>query len=293
MVEAIAYKIYHCSTNLKLMSPAPLKASSLSSFLKKSLHDSFRSVILPISFSSIEEPTLEDLQQQAIIWRFFSGSCLEQNYVLVPIEDPFFKKDEASQLFQERIEEESIFRLRDIFGQSIDPSSFHMIGSSLLILKDDTTFVDNKFYYESISQFITQSFNLREDAYRSIDRYQVVFDYEGIGAIAFGRDDVQKVDRAIFLWTLARAYLTALEAMTVGLADIMPEEQTSKINQLIKRYYHFLIRYYYSSPMHVNENKAYYIYSLIKETFKLKQQYEESKEKLRLLALLISNIHEN
>lgn len=293
MVEAIAYKIYHCSTNLKLISPAPLKASSLSSFLKKSLHDSFRSVILPISFSSIEEPILEDLQQQAIIWRFFSGSCLEQNYVLVPIEDPFLKKDKASQLFQERIEEEAIFRLRDIFGQSIDPSSFHMIGSSLLILKDDTTFVDNKFYYESISQFVTQSFNLREDAYYSIDRYQVVFDYEGIGAIAFGRDDVQKVDRAIFLWTLARAYLTALEAMTVGLADIMSEEPTSKTSQLIKSYYHFLIRYYYSSPMHINENKAYYLYSLIKETFKLQQQYEESKEKLRLLALLISNTHES
>ncbi|MCV2503903.1 MAG: hypothetical protein N4Q30_07490, partial [Neisseriaceae bacterium] len=185
MADSLGYHIYHFRGKLPEQINEQLHNSKDVAFLKKPLRESIQitSVKIDVNAETSEKIDIAMLENNIIFRRFFTGSVLEQTYIAVPVDNAFIMKDETAVDFEQRIVKNSNQKLMDVFGVNYAKENFTLVSSFIIVLKDDKVFSDNKSYYESISQFITHSYKIKSEQYSSIDNYQIVVDYEGVGII--------------------------------------------------------------------------------------------------------------
>ncbi|QRN41740.1 MAG: hypothetical protein GKC53_06530 [Neisseriaceae bacterium] len=293
MADSLGYHIYHFRGNLPDQIKEKLHVSKDISFLKKPLGESIQTTSIKININREPSEKIDSsmMNNDVIVRRFFTDSVLEQIYIAVPVHNAFIMRDETATEFQQRIVKDSNQKLIDVFGVNYIESNFTLVSSLIIVLKDDKVFSDNKSYYESISQFVTHSYKIKSEHYSSIDNYQIVIDYEGVGIIFSSTVDLERVHRLIFILMLGKAYLATLEQISLGTVEPLNHNQNSykeaeAIEHTLDMYNRFLIRYYYHNPIMVDVNKIFYVYERIKDVLKLRDQYNESKEQIRILSEL-------
>ncbi|MFH4354643.1 MAG: hypothetical protein WDW21_03755 [Neisseriaceae bacterium] len=295
-MQALGYRLYHFQGKLPTQLQANLMYQQGASCLKEALENTVKRASLRMELQGeySARTDLSSLRQYIIFQYFFIGSVLEQVYLLVPVDNALPMKEENTKNFRTRISKECEEKIKAAFGNYYVAEQFHLVGSFITVLKDEKVFSDNKLHYSAISQFVTGSYQIEEEQYMLLEPYQILIGYEGVGVIAPTESDLKQIDEFIIAFLLTRAYLAALEQISLRVVDFWEYEEnefTQRLQELetvLDEYTGFLMRYYYPDPIRIEACKTFHLYGTIKKELRLWEGYQQSKEQLHWLAGIVA-----
>lgn len=223
------------------------------------------------------------------IYRFFTETIFEQNIIVVPLDSTSLidNDKEIKENYIDILEHLAKDKLLSLKKDDEEKISFEKVSSLIFLKEDDKDFNDTNYLIRTITSFLVGiNNNISPNGFKEFNNLNYIIDGSGIGVYFKNKPlTIYNINKVIQLLVMCKSYLLSFDKAIKLMINVIDKVNHDRleVNNILLQINKFFICNYFDNPIKISKNETYYLYSYIKERFKLTELLKEILIKLENL----------